>query len=123
MSYREVFSIISIIMFSAGTLIWLLYFFCINPVYNMLCNIKSSTGYMTFMIFMGYYCLSILGVFFVVIFDLGPNKDGLQMYELITMFGCMIPTALMFVAIGSGCIKLYNYLKSIHHYIHNKRMS
>ncbi|HCJ8661093.1 TPA: hypothetical protein NV758_001600 [Escherichia coli] len=123
MSYREIFSIISIIMFSTGTLAWLLYFFCINPVYNMLCNIKSSAGYITFMVFMGYYCLSILGVVLVVIFDVGPNSDGMEIHELITMFGCMIPTALLFVATGSGLIKLYNYLKSIHNSIHNKRMS
>lgn len=123
MSYREIFSIISIIMFSTGTLVWVLYFFCVAPVYNMLCNIKSSAGYITFMVFMGYYCLSILGVVLVVMLDVGPNRDGLKMYELLTMFGCMIPTALMFVAIGGGCIKLYNYLKSIHHSIHNKRMS
>jgi hypothetical protein len=122
MSYREIFSIISIIIFSTGTLVWILYFFCVNPVYNLLSNIKADLSFIYFMCFMAYYCLSVCGVVLVVIFDVGPNGDGMEMHELITMFGCMIPTALLLITIGYGIHRGVNYLKSIHESICKKRM-
>ncbi|MED6536183.1 hypothetical protein [Escherichia phage BF17] len=122
MSYREIFSIITIIVFSLGSLIWLLYYFCVTPVYNMLNSVRSDVGIVSFIIFMAYYMLSITGLVLVVIFDLGPNQDGMEMWELITMFACMIPAFGVCAGVFYGLCKGVNYLKNIHNTIRKKRM-
>lgn len=123
MSYREIFSILSILIFFAGTTFWVLYFFCINPVYRWMQTSSSVLGQVIFVLCLFYYTISMAGFLFVVLIDVEPNTDGMEMHVLLTTFAIAIPS----IALIGYCIRLVfkglEYLGTIHNKIKNKRMS
>lgn len=121
MTFRDYFCIFEVVVFTIGTVLFLMKYFCINPGYKLLTPGTDKHGFWLF-VFMMYYSMSVLSVLIEVLLGGHVNENGLTFYELIT-FSSVIP---LLVGI---CYGVYRVLKSCiimlnnkHTEIYNKRI-
>lgn len=80
MTYRDWFCIIQILIATAGTLVVLMYYFCVGPVYRFINSDQPWWIVTLFFLCCLYYVGSIISVVIEVIFGGIGNSDGGEWY-------------------------------------------
>ncbi|BEH88253.1 hypothetical protein [Klebsiella phage phiKp_21] len=120
MTYRDYFCIFEVLVFTSGSLVLLLHYFCVEPFYKLL-KPKTEMGVFCLFQFMYYYFLSILSVVVEVIFGGFVNADKMPSYELFTTFNVLMIALIVFVSILAGIYKFFVFLGNKHNDIVLKR--
>lgn len=110
MTYREYFCIFEVLLFTIFSVLLLLKYFCIEPVYKWL-SPKTDLGIASLFVCLWFYCLSIGTIIIEVIFGGTTNADGVHSYELLTFFNVM---PVIFIIFGIILRALYLFVKLLH---------
>lgn len=121
MTYREYFLIVHILFFTVFSVVGLMYYFCIQPVYNYFQKATDTKIVGTIAAIL-LYMLSILLIIGEVFFDGMPNPDGLLIHEFITGVYCFVGFIAFVIFTVYRIYKFFKYLGGLHESIRQKRM-
>lgn len=123
MTYRDYFCIFEIAVFALGSVWLLLYYFCINPVFNWVRRAEqSSAGQIAVVLGMTYYMFAVASVVIEVIFGGMDGDDGATFYGFVTFFSVLIPCGALIITAFYWLYRGVKKLESIHVDMRSKRM-